>query len=389
MLTNSSNTEIRQDSRKLAPAKSARATMSVLLLFVLAAHLEAGQNGLNRSGYPAGRPSAHPNYSAPSAKAPAVRGGTAPGGATGSTPGGMVPRRMTPAPGNAPTNASSRMMPSSPSHTAQPMNTPGNSAKSFTPSNGQGASSRETGANGGQATATNLRNGNMNPYPNPGAYAGNHAGVTSNTNVTNVTNTYINNRGRESDPGYRGRERDPGSSMGRSHAGRIPENHFRSHFGGDHEFHINPRMLLAGGHEGHRRFQFGGVRFGIVEPWPAAWRETDAMYIDYIGGAYMLCNRAFPSVRVPVSIEDCAECDPAPMTATCDSCTPAPAAACTECASSSSAAGVTTLARGQTIAEVVAILGAPARAVDLGAKQIYLYQNMKVTFVYGRMSDVI
>ena len=69
MLTNSSNTEIRQGSRKLAPAKSARATMGVLILFVLSAYLEAGQNGLNRSGYPAGRPSAHPNYSAPPAKA--------------------------------------------------------------------------------------------------------------------------------------------------------------------------------------------------------------------------------------------------------------------------------------------------------------------------------
>ena len=56
---------------------------------------------------------------------------------------------------------------------------------------------------------------------------------------------------------------------------------------------------------------------------------------------------------------------------------------------SSNAAAVTTLARGQTIAQVVSILGAPARAVDLGAKQIYLYQNMKVTFLYGRMSDVI
>jgi hypothetical protein len=344
--------------------------MGVLILFVLSAYLEAGQNGLNRSVYPAGRPSAHPNYSAPPAKAP--------GGAPSGAPGGMVPRRMTPAPGNAPTNTS-RMAPSMPSHTTQPMNTPGNSAKSFTPA-WQGASSRGTGVNGGH--------GNMNSYPNPGAYAGNRGGVTSNTNVTNVTNTYINNRGRESDPGYRGRERDPGSSMGRSYAGHIPDYHFRSHFGGDHEFHINPRMMLAGGHEGHRRFQFGGVRFGMVEPWPAAWRETDAMYVDYIGGAYMLCNRAFPSVRVPVNIEDCAECDPAPMAATCDSCAPAPAAACTECASSNNA-GIATLARGQTIAEVVAILGAPARAVDLGAKQVYLYPNMKVTFLYGRMSDVI
>jgi hypothetical protein len=181
------------------------------------------------------------------------------------------------------------------------------------------------------------------------------------------------------------------SPLSRSHVARIPDHDFGSHFGRDHEFHMNPRMLLAGGQDGHRRFQFGGVRFGIVEPWPVAWRETDALYVDYIGGAYMLCNRAFPAVRVPVSIEDCAACAPAPApeTATCDSCTPAPVESCTQCASPSNAAGVTTLARGQTIAEVVSILGAPARAVDLGAKQIYLYQNMKVTFLYGRMSDVI
>ena len=108
----------------------------------------------------------------------------------------------------------------------------------------------------------------------------------------------------------------------------------------------------------------------------------------------MLCNRAYPGIRIPVSVEQCATCAPvAAMAPQCDSCNPAPMmaavpASCTQCASANPDA-TATLSAGQTIAEVVAILGAPARAVDLGSKQIYLYQNMKVTFIDGRMSDVL
>jgi hypothetical protein len=43
---------------------------------------------------------------------------------------------------------------------------------------------------------------------------------------------------------------------------------------------------------------------------------------------------------------------------------------------------------GQTIAQVTASLGQPAKVVNLGPKQIYVYQDMKVTFKDGKVSDV-
>jgi len=43
---------------------------------------------------------------------------------------------------------------------------------------------------------------------------------------------------------------------------------------------------------------------------------------------------------------------------------------------------------GQTIDEVVAILGQPEKTVDLGAKKIYVYPDLKITFMNGKVSDV-
>jgi hypothetical protein len=47
-----------------------------------------------------------------------------------------------------------------------------------------------------------------------------------------------------------------------------------------------------------------------------------------------------------------------------------------------------TLALGMSIAQVVAAMGQPRNTVDLGARQIYIYPNLKVTFQNGRVSDV-
>lgn len=49
---------------------------------------------------------------------------------------------------------------------------------------------------------------------------------------------------------------------------------------------------------------------------------------------------------------------------------------------------VNTIKLGQTPAEVVAILGAPEKKIDLGKKLIYAYKDMKIVFVDGRVSDV-
>jgi len=40
-----------------------------------------------------------------------------------------------------------------------------------------------------------------------------------------------------------------------------------------------------------------------------------------------------------------------------------------------------------TIPQVVAALGTPKDIIDLGLRQIYLYDQTRVTFYRGRMSD--
>ena len=47
-----------------------------------------------------------------------------------------------------------------------------------------------------------------------------------------------------------------------------------------------------------------------------------------------------------------------------------------------------TIQLGQTTAEVEASLGKPDKIVNLGAKQIYVYKDLKVTFMKGKVSDV-
>ncbi len=47
-----------------------------------------------------------------------------------------------------------------------------------------------------------------------------------------------------------------------------------------------------------------------------------------------------------------------------------------------------TIALGQTTDEVTGLLGQPEKIVNLGTKQIYIYKDMKVTFIKGKVSDV-
>jgi hypothetical protein len=46
------------------------------------------------------------------------------------------------------------------------------------------------------------------------------------------------------------------------------------------------------------------------------------------------------------------------------------------------------IGRGQTTDQVVAGLGQPDKVVDLGSKKIYIYKDLKITFVDGKVSDV-
>jgi hypothetical protein len=47
-----------------------------------------------------------------------------------------------------------------------------------------------------------------------------------------------------------------------------------------------------------------------------------------------------------------------------------------------------TIEKGQTPDQVQAALGKPDKIVNLGAKQLYIYKDMKVTFVNGKVTDV-
>jgi hypothetical protein len=47
-----------------------------------------------------------------------------------------------------------------------------------------------------------------------------------------------------------------------------------------------------------------------------------------------------------------------------------------------------TISMGMTIAEVERALGQPKNTVDLGAKKIYVYKDLKITFLRGKVSDV-
>ena len=47
-----------------------------------------------------------------------------------------------------------------------------------------------------------------------------------------------------------------------------------------------------------------------------------------------------------------------------------------------------TIEKGQTTDQVQAALGKPDKIVNLGAKQLYIYKDMKVTFMNGKVTDV-
>ena len=59
------------------------------------------------------------------------------------------------------------------------------------------------------------------------------------------------------------------------------------------------RSYMAGGSP---RFQYGGLWFGMLAPWPVAWQYNDNVYVDYIDGAYFLCDPLYPTVRVAINV---------------------------------------------------------------------------------------
>lgn len=79
--------------------------------------------------------------------------------------------------------------------------------------------------------------------------------------------------------------------------GRIPEEHFRSHFGQQHSFRVREDDYRNG-----RQFQYGGYSFGFVSEWPRNWQYSQDVYVIEIDGVYYLCNAEYPGVNLELSI---------------------------------------------------------------------------------------
>ena len=88
------------------------------------------------------------------------------------------------------------------------------------------------------------------------------------------------------------------SNSGGGHYGRISDSSYRSHFGHGHSFHmIRPQMI-----GGYNRFQYGGYWFGFNQGWPAGWSYDDTVYVEYLDGAYYLCDLRFPGVQITLNM---------------------------------------------------------------------------------------
>ena len=85
---------------------------------------------------------------------------------------------------------------------------------------------------------------------------------------------------------------------------RIPDGRYRSQFGSGHRFRMfNFPLLMVGGFP---RFQYGGLWFGVMDPWPEYWSDdwydSDDLYVEFYGGGYYLCNRMHPTDRMALTV---------------------------------------------------------------------------------------
>ncbi len=80
--------------------------------------------------------------------------------------------------------------------------------------------------------------------------------------------------------------------------GRIRDDRFRDHFGREHMFRIHSPYVVGG----YSRFRYGGVQFGMYDPWPAGWSYTDDVYVDSEDGGYYLHSPMHPNDRVAVRV---------------------------------------------------------------------------------------
>ena len=85
---------------------------------------------------------------------------------------------------------------------------------------------------------------------------------------------------------------------------RIPDARYRSSFGPGHSFRMFsfPLMVVSGS----PRFQYGGLWFSVMDPWPEYWSDNwygnDDLYVEFYGGGYYLRNRMHPMDRIALSV---------------------------------------------------------------------------------------
>jgi hypothetical protein len=60
---------------------------------------------------------------------------------------------------------------------------------------------------------------------------------------------------------------------------------------------IRPQMI-----GGYNRFQYGGYWFGFNQGWPVGWSYDDTVYVEYVDGAYYLCDLRFPGAQITLSM---------------------------------------------------------------------------------------
>ena len=115
--------------------------------------------------------------------------------------------------------------------------------------------------------------------------------------------------------------------------------------------------------------QSGGGQAGLPAPPPNSTGTTDAPF----------ANQVQPDTNVANELTQVAqEADQSEQTVINQS---------ANVASGTGAAPVT-ISLGQTIDQVIAIQGQPQKIVDLGNKKIYVYADIKITFIDGRVADV-
>jgi hypothetical protein len=82
----------------------------------------------------------------------------------------------------------------------------------------------------------------------------------------------------------------------------IPQNRFNLYFGSRHFFRVRTRPVM---YLGYPRFEYGGISFLLVDPFPEYWADNwydvNDLYISYNDG-YYLHNRSYPQVRLAIAI---------------------------------------------------------------------------------------